>query len=378
MKLTPMRFTRPTKLRAALLASVAVLAALTRPNQARANPDPGMTNLAAGKTATSTRTDFGGTPDRAVDGNRDGNFGNGSVFYENADPTPGATSYFYQVDLGQNDYINRVQFLPRTDADQNIFGNFNISIFPDDGSGTPAAIPSFSQNYNSSYFGDSFGTTAPGAAAPGGANGRFVRIMRLDNNFWMTFAEMEVVGASTPLQYTASNNIALGKPVTTSSPPGFGAVLGAGNDGNITGDFNAGSVYHSSNHSVGEYWQVDLGANTPLTYANLFARTSVNSTSEFKVSVFDSSMNLVNSVIVANSDVNGPTPGYDHSIDLTGMTGEFIRVETTTDSYLALSELQVFAGVPEPSMIVLGGLGLVGLVGLSRSRRRRASAPGID
>jgi hypothetical protein len=324
-----------------------------------------MSNLAAGKTATSTRSDFGGTADKGVDGNRDGNFGNGSVFYENADPTVGATSYFYQVDLGQNDYVNRVQFLPRTDADQNVLGNFNISIFPDDGTGNPAVAPSFSQNYNSSYFGDSFGTVDPGVAAPGGANGRFVRLTRLDNNYWLTFAEMEVIGSSTPLQYTEAKNIAVGKPVTTSSAPGFGAVITAGNDGNITGDFGAGSVYHSSNHSVGEFWQVDLGANKPLAYAELFARTSVNSTSEFKVSVLDSLLNVVDTVIVANSDVNGPTPGYDHTIDLTGITGRFLRVETTGDSYLAFSELQVFAGVPEPS-----ALGLVSLAFLAWSGPR--------
>src|SRR4051794_8578679 len=95
-------------------AALAALAALGGSNRAWA--DPGMQNLAAGKTATATRSDFGGTPERGVDGNRDGNFGNGSVFYGNADPTPGATSYFYQVDLAQNSYVNRVQFLPRTDA----------------------------------------------------------------------------------------------------------------------------------------------------------------------------------------------------------------------------------------------------------------------
>ncbi len=66
------------------------------------------------------------------------------------------------------------------------------------------------------------------------------RITRLDNNYWLTFAEMEVIGSSTPLQFTRSNDIALDKPVTTSSPPGFGAVLTAANDGNINGDFNAG------------------------------------------------------------------------------------------------------------------------------------------
>src|SRR5256885_14470456 len=109
--------------RSALICSGAVLAALGGSNPARA--DPGMTNLALGGTATSTRSDFGGTPEKGNDGNRDGNFGDGSVFYGNADPTPGATSYFYQVDLGQNSYVNRIQFLPRTDADQNVFGPIN-------------------------------------------------------------------------------------------------------------------------------------------------------------------------------------------------------------------------------------------------------------
>src|SRR5712672_2543886 len=146
------QFIVPFTFRAALtFCFVAVLATLGGSNQARA--DPGMTNLALGKTATSTRTDFGATVGAGVDGNRDGNFGHGSVFYENGDP--GQPTYFYQVDLGQNNYINRVQFMPRTDADQNVFGNFNISIYPDDGAGQPAATPSFSQNYNSRNFGDS-------------------------------------------------------------------------------------------------------------------------------------------------------------------------------------------------------------------------------
>src|SRR2546430_9294197 len=125
MNMASSQFVVPSMRRATIILSAASLAALGGSNRAWA--DPGMTNLAAGKIATATRSDFGGTPEKGVDGNRDGNFGNGSVFYENADPTAGATSYFYQVELGQNYYVNRIQFLPRTDADQNVFGNYNIS-----------------------------------------------------------------------------------------------------------------------------------------------------------------------------------------------------------------------------------------------------------
>ena len=359
MKSTSKQFTLRSAMRATLIGSVAVLAALGGHSQAWAQYDPGQSNLALGTTATATETDFGGLISYGVDGNRDGNFSDNSVFYGNADPSN--PPLFYQVDLGQNDYINRIQFLPRTDTVQNVFGNFNISIYPDNGSGQPAATPSFSQNYSTSYFGPAFATAAPGAAVPGGANGRYVRITRLDNNYWLTFAEMEVIGGSTPLQNTLSNDIALGKPVTLDpgDSPAFGATLASGNDGDINGDFNAPSqgpiasthpVFHAANQGSTNsvYWQVDLGSNTHLSYADLIARMTENTTFEFEVEVYDHNMNLVDTKIVTNSDVTGTTPGYDHAIDLTGDTGEFIRVTPGPDagvSNLAFAELEVFAAL---------------------------------
>src|SRR5207244_12860107 len=105
-------------------------------------------------------------------------------------------------------------------------------------------------------------------------------------------------------------------------------------------------------------------ANTPLSYANLFARMDTNSTTQFDLEVYDSSMTLVDSVLVNNSDVNGTTPGYDHAVDLTGVTGQYVRLTPGPDagvSYLSFSELQVFAAVPEPSTVALVALGLMGL-----------------
>src|SRR5271155_5319664 len=99
--------------RATFICSVAVLAAFGGSSQAWAQYDPGMTDLAIGGTATATESDYGGLISYGIDGNRDGNFSDGSVFYGNANPSN--PPLFYQVDLGQNDYINRIQFFPRTD-----------------------------------------------------------------------------------------------------------------------------------------------------------------------------------------------------------------------------------------------------------------------
>lgn len=393
------QFIVPRAARAALICSCGAAALL---GSSKAWADPGMTNLAldaaAGgiATATATNADYGSTVDMGIDGNRDGNFGDGSVYYGNSpddegtntDPT---TTYNYTVNLGQNDYINRVQFLPRTDTTQNVFGNFNISIFPGvPGPGStvvPAATPSYSENYNTTYFGPEFATALPGAPA-GGVNGQFVTITRLDNNYWLTFAEMEVIGSSTPLQYNLSNDIALGKPVTLDpgDSAGYGSTNASGNDGDINGDFNApvqgpittsGSpVFFSNNHGTTNnvYWQVDLGANTNLSYAELFARMGVNSTSEFEVEVYNSSMDLVSTTIAANNDVNGTDPGYDHEIDLNGVTGEYVRVTPgpdAGDSYLSFSELEVFgASVPEPTTLALTAVAFVGLMGRRRGKVR--------
>jgi hypothetical protein len=318
-------------------------------------------SLLPGATATATGADFGSSIGDAIDGNRDGNFGNGSVFYENA----GAPPLFYQVDLGTNAYIDRVQLLRRTDATQGVFGNVRLSIYPDDGSGNPAAVPSFQHDYQTSSFTvGTWGTVDPGGSAPGGANGRFVRLERLDNNYWLTFSEFEVIGSLSPMAATETNNLAAGKPVTTLSPPGYGALITSGNDSNINGDFDdpARSVYHSTNYGAGEYWRVDLGATTTLDFAELFARSGVHTTSQYKVSVLDSGLNVVGSVIVDNAPPDGPNPGWDHTVDLSGLTGRYVQVEATQEQYLSFTELRVFAAVPEPCTLALVCIGFPWLV----------------
>src|SRR5690348_5289536 len=82
---------------------------------------PGTINLSLlpGVSATATGEDFGSSITDAFDGNRNGDFNAGSVFYENANPA--SPPLFYQIDLGASAYIDRVQVLRRTDADQAVF-----------------------------------------------------------------------------------------------------------------------------------------------------------------------------------------------------------------------------------------------------------------
>ena len=313
-------------------------------------------NLAPLGTATASSEGFGAVASDGNDGDRNGAYGAGSVFHSQ-DPD---TAAFYVVDLGDSYYIDRVQVLPRTDARQGSVTNFRLSVLADDGSGNPGAavfersyLPTAAANY-------AFGTTDPGAAAPGGARGRFVRLDRLGGTPpFLTFAEFEVLGQSTPLR----GNLASGRAVT-SSAPGFGATAGSGVDGNIDGDFYhpGTTVYHSAVSAAGQFYEVDLGGTVDLDYLELFDRGDADTTTQFLVTVLDDARAEVFSTVV---DSAGPL-NYDHTLDLTDVAGRYLRLETTRAEFLAFAEVRAFA-VPEP-----GAAGLVlACAPLALARRRR-------
>ena len=311
-------------------------------------------NLAPLGTATASSEGFGATAPDGNDGNRDGAFGAGSVFHT-LDPD---TAAFYQVDLGGSYYIDRVQVFPRTDTRQGSVENFRIRVLADDGSGNPGP-ELFSGDYQPTRAANfTFATSDPGAAAPGGTRGRFVRLERLDGTpSFLTFAELEVIGQSAPLPA----NVALNKPVVA-SPPGFGASEAGGNDGNLGGDFFQGGfpVYHSAASAVGQFYQVDLGEMVALDYLELIDRSDGDTTTQFRVAVLDESEAEVFSQVVDSAGLLN----FDHTLDLTDVTGRYLRVETTQNQFLAFAEIRAFA-VPEP------GVGVVAVLGIPMLMQRR-------
>ncbi len=322
----------------------------------------GPTNLAPGGTASGLSEGYGSVFKDAIDGNGNGLFGDGSVWHSLDSDTPA----FYEVDLEGDFYIDRIQIAPRSDAQQGSVENFRLTVFADDGAGNPGAVV-WSGDYLPANAADfSWGTTDPG-----GVQGRHVRIERLDAApRFMTFAEFAVFGSATPL----GANVALGKPVTA-SPAGWGSSPGDGNDGDIDGDFyNPGfPVYHSATSAVGQFWEVDLDGRFRLDYLELFGRTDAATTTQYLVSVLDADRAVLLSETI-DPVMTNTIQQYDHLLDLGGLEGRYVRLETTQAQFLAFAELRLFGtAVPEPATFLLALVGAAGLLGSVRRRRRRGA-----
>jgi hypothetical protein len=83
-------------------------------------------NVAQGKLAKQSTTFYSGTPNRAVDGNTDGVYGNNSITHTTLQTDP-----WWEVDLGQGVVINQVAIWNRTDCCTERLENFTVEVLDD-------------------------------------------------------------------------------------------------------------------------------------------------------------------------------------------------------------------------------------------------------
>ncbi len=304
-------------------------------------------NLAPAGTATASSEGFGSVAADANDGSRNGAFASGSVFHT-LDPD---TVAFYEVDLGSDFYLDRIQIHPRTDTSQRSVENFRIDVFDSGGSNV------FSETYQAA---DSTRDLPWGTSEVRNVLGQRVRITRLDGTpSFMTFAEMEVYGKETPIATNlARAGIATGSNVRADSS--FDDAI----DGDINGIFGQrdttgvgdanNPIYHSAINAVGNFWQVDLGAVHDLDYINVFGRTDFQgNASDVTLDVLaddGTTVNFTQNLQLVGSDLNGQR--YDLTVDLTNVQGRFVRITSNqggSNFALALAEVEVFA-VPDAGM----------------------------
>jgi hypothetical protein len=145
------------------------------------------TNLALGKPATQISTAAGApgaTANRAVDGNRDGNFFDGSVTHTEYEVQP-----WWQVDLGASYNLGYVTLWNRTDcACPERLTNFYVLVSDQPFASTNLSA-SLSQLGVSAYYTPSGAGPVISLAVP--RTGRYIRVQLADTNF-LSLAEVEV------------------------------------------------------------------------------------------------------------------------------------------------------------------------------------------
>jgi len=133
-------------------------------------------------------------------------------------------------------------------------------------------------------------------------------------------------------------NLAFNKP-TSQSSTGFGGVSSRAVDGNTNGNWNAGSITHTSTPNNNQWWEVDLGSTYSIGDINVWNRTNCCSSrlGNFTVSVINSSGNTTWSQTVTSA------PNPSTTINAGGASGEVIRIDQNLNQHLSLAEVQVYS-----------------------------------
>ncbi|NOT59757.1 MAG: hypothetical protein HOP19_05975 [Acidobacteria bacterium] len=292
-----------------------------------------ITNVALNRTAAQSSTVYGGTANRAVDGNTNGNWGNNSVTHTNAD-----AQAWWQVDLGSVATIETINVWNRTDCCGDRLSNFYVFV-----SNIPFTSPNLSATLSQSGVSNYYvsGQASSPTTLDINRTGRFVRVQLAGTEF-VSLAEIEVLGVAGIGNVT---NVALNKTATQSSTAYDGTASRAV-DGNTNGNWGNNSVTHT-NADAQAWWQVDLGSVATIETINVWNRNDCCSSrlSNFYVFVSDVPFTSTNlSATLSQAGVtNYPTAGQSGSLTTLTLnrTGRYVRVQLAGTEYLSLAEIEV-------------------------------------
>jgi hypothetical protein len=353
------------------------------------SPPARAANVAIGGVASASTEAFGGFAALAIDGNRDGNYFNGSVSH-----TDNEDLAYWQVDLGTMKYVDSISLWNRTDAGPGCctqrLSNVRISVLDS----------SLTEIWGTSILNDDPADYMRALAVPYNTQGRFVRVQSLpglnfNGNNYIHLAEVEVYG-NTTAPNIARNPLAL---ATGSSVYEFGTPLSPdlaidGSTDAFYGHRGLGNMFHSADspdplnpgsYRANAFWQVALGGDFAINEIDLFSRSDCcgNRQSNFRVSILNDGVEVWGQDYFTGGTAflpsNNEAADQLGHLDLTGLnvTGDVVKVQqigfnnegnTPGGSSLMLGEVQVFGNaVPEPATFALALLG--GCAVLLRRRR---------
>ncbi len=299
----------------------------------------GLRNVALFKAATQKSTGYGGTPDRAVDGNVDGAFFDGSVTHTAED---GSAEPWWQVDLGADVPIQEIAVWNRTDCCSQRLSDYYVLVsdqpFTSDSLSETLAQPGVTAFHEQA-------TGGRPSSFPADLTARYVRV-QLKGNAPLSLAEVEVLTPGNR-DRVDPRNVAVGQPATQKSLA-WGGTPDRAVDGNVNGAFSAGSVTHTAEDGSAEpWWQVDLGADIAIGEIAVWNRTDCCSDrlSDFYVLVSDHpftsdslAATLAEPGVTAYHEQG--TAGRPTRIPTTA-SGRYVRVQLKGNAPLTIAEVEV-------------------------------------
>ena len=309
----------------------------------------GLLNLAVKRPAEQSSTYRPGFTDatKAVDGNTDGAYADGSLTHTNLD-----ANAWWQVDLGASATVSSIVVWNRTDCCGSRLSDYwvFVSDTPFGPTDTPATLQSRAGTWSSHQ------TVQPNPSASitiAGAQGRYVRVQLSGANY-LSLAEVQVFGTLTgPL----APDIAVNKAASQSSTlsPGRTDASKAA-DGSTDGNFWDGSVSHT-NQDANAWWEVDLGASATVSSIVVWNRTDCcgGRLSNYWVFVSDTPFEPTDTPATLQSragtwnshQTTEPSPSA--SIIIPSAQGRYVRVQLSGTDYLSLAEVQVFGTLTGPA-----------------------------
>ena len=305
-------------------------------------------DLALHQAATQSSTYQPGFTDasKAVDGNTDGNFWDGSVSHTNQD-----ANAWWEVDLGASANVSSIVVWNRTDCCGDRLSDYwvFVSDTPFAPTDTPATLQSRAGTYSSHQ------TVQPSPSSTisiAGAQGRYVRVQLSGTNY-LSLAEVQVYGT---LSGPAPQDLAVNKAASQSSTLYPSTAASKAVDGNTDGNFWDGSVSHT-NQDANAWWEVDLGASATVSSIVVWNRTDCcgDRLSDYWVFVSNTPFLPTDTPTTLQSRAGTwsshqtAQPSPSASITVPSAQGRYVRVQLSGSNYLSLAEVQVFGTLTGPA-----------------------------
>ena len=288
------------------------------------------TNLALTGSVTQSDTDFNGVARRAIDGETDGEYANGSVTH-----TSDLNDAFLQVDLATSSDINQIVIWNRTDCCAERLSNFTVSVVDEEG--RTAYEQTFANPPNPSLTLD---VDVTGAA------------VRVDVDGVLSLAEVQVFGSVSSTEQDPGEQ----EPTVNGQLNPDSWSLSSSSD-HIDEDATANALNAIANaidgdpdtrwstredQTSGQYFQLDLGSSQSFDRIVLDSQESSNDYPRaYSVFVSNDGNDWGSAITSGVGSADGNTV-----IDFANQNARYIRIEQTGSSeeyWWSIHELTIFA-----------------------------------